>query len=136
MKYTFIACLGLALTIAGTGCKQDSRYVDPNSGRTLSLVKDANTGLMVDEDTKRPVYIYVDTETKDTINGSTGKVVNGQLAYVDGQYKIKSDEDQYKEKNGDFKMEREKDGDVTIKDGDTKVKIEGETGEKKVKHDD
>jgi hypothetical protein len=30
----------------------------------------------------------------------------------------------------------EADGDVKIKDGDKKVKIDGETGEKKVKNDD
>lgn len=135
MKYKFIACVGLTLAVMSTGCKENGRYVDPNTGRTLSLVKDANTGLMVDEDTKKPVYIYVDTQTKDTVNGATGKVINGDVLYVDGTYKIKSTENEYKAKNGDYKMEVEKDGDITIKDGDKKVKIEGETGETKVKKD-
>jgi hypothetical protein len=38
-------------------------------------------------------------------------------------------------KRDDYKMKVEKDGDVKIKDGDKKTKIDGETGEKKVKKD-
>jgi hypothetical protein len=45
-------------------------------------------------------------------------------------------EGDYKVKSGDYKKEVEKDGDVIIKDGNKKIKIDGETGERKVKHDD
>lgn len=135
MKYTFIACLGLALITTLTGCKENGRYVDPNTGRTLSLVKDENSGLMVDETTKKPVYIYVDTETKDTINGATGKSVNGGVSYNDGKYTLRSETEAMEVKSGDYKMEVEKDGDIKIKDGDSKIKIDGETGETKVKKD-
>lgn len=140
MKYSFIAFLSMAIMAAGTGCKENSRYVDPNTGQTLSLVKDESTGLMVDETTKKPVYIYVDTEKNDTIYGSTGKVINGQIVLEDGKYKyddfkVKVDDGEYKVKDGDYKMEVEKDGDVTIKDGDKKTKIDGESGEVKTKKD-
>jgi len=50
-------------------------------------MKDASTGLMVDAETKKPVYIYVDTEKKDTIYGETGKVINGHVVLDDGKYK-------------------------------------------------
>jgi hypothetical protein len=51
-------------------------------------------------------------------------------------YDVDLDADtEYKTKSGDYKKEVEKDGDITIKDGDTKIKIDGETGEKKVKND-
>jgi hypothetical protein len=129
------------LVIAGTGCKdENSKYVDLNTGQQLNLVKDASTGLMVDADSKRPVYIYVDTEKKDTIYGKTGKVINGDVTYADGKYeyadyKVKGENGEYKIKDGDYKEKVEKDGDIKIKDGDTKLKIDGKTGEAKVKKD-
>jgi hypothetical protein len=134
MKHSFILIAGAALTLSVSSCKENSRYVDPNSGRTLSLVKDASTGLMVDEETKKPVYMYVDTETRDTIYGPTGKVINGDVILEDGRYKYTDNETKVKS-GDDFKMEVEKDGDVTIKDGNKKIKYEGETGETKVKKD-
>ena len=39
-------------------------------------------------------------------------------------------------KQDDYKVEVEKDGDVKIKNGNDKVKIDGKTGERKVKKDD
>lgn len=133
MKYTFVTAIGIAMIVACAGCK-DSRYVDPSTGRTLSLVKDENTGLLVDEETKKPVYIYVDTQKKDTIFGETGKVINGQIVFENGkykyeEYKVKADND------GEYKKKVEDDGDVKIKTDDKKIKIDGETGERKVKKD-
>ena len=70
-------------------------------------------------------------------------------------YKVMVDGDEYKEKWGDdnkvetgkkgsykvkrgddYKKEVEKDGDVTIKKGNVKIEIDGETGEREVKVDD
>jgi hypothetical protein len=135
MKHTFILVVSAAAMLAtGIGCKQDSRYIDPNTGRTLSLVKSESTGLMVDEETRKPVYMYVDTKTKDTIYGPTGEVVNGKVVLDNGKYKYA--ENEYKVKKGDdYKVEVEKDGDVTLKSDEKKIKIEGETGEVKVKKD-
>ncbi len=132
------------------GCKNDGRYVDLNTGKKIELEKDTKTNYMVDVETKKPVYLYIDTKTKDTLYGRTGEVVNGKVAktsderwkyddnefvYKDGDYKLKVDEDGYKIKEGDYKKVVENDGDVKIKDGSTKTKIDGETGEKKVKKD-
>lgn len=128
------------MAVAGCSRTENARYVDPETGDALTLVKDENSGLLVDSVTKKPVYIYVDTEKKDTILGSTGEVINGHVVLVDGKYKyddtkVKVDDGEYKIKSGDYKKEVEPDGDIKIKDGDKKIKIEGETGETKVKRD-
>ncbi len=130
----------LALPLLWTACNSDSRYVDLNTGESLELEKDETTGLMVDAETRKPVRIYVDTRTNDTIDGSTGKVINGHVVKSgdswDYDVKIKTDEDgDWKLKDGDYKKKVDADGDIKIKDGDTKIKIDGETGETKVKKD-
>ena len=136
MKQKFVLIAGAAMMLAVSSCKENSRYVDPNTGRSLTLVKDASTGLMVDEETKKPVYMYVDTETKDTVYGPTGKVINGYVVLEEGKYKYTENELKLKgDGDDDYKMEVEKDGDIKIKDGDKKLKIDGETGETKVKKD-
>jgi hypothetical protein len=126
--------------------RSGARYVDVNTGRTVTLKKDTATGLMVNAETGRPVDIYVDTETKDTIYGKTGKVINGRVVKLDnGTYTFRDTEEinlnnpegeSYKIKEGDYKKKVEKDGDVIIKTGNKKIKIDGETGERKVKKND
>ena len=113
-------------------CESQGRYLDLNTGKKVELVKDETTGLMVNKETKEPVDIYVDTKTNDTIYGKTGKVINGEVIKSDGNVYVWSGAYEYK--NGDMKVEVEKDGDIKIKDGENKIKIDGETGEKKVKH--
>ena len=121
---------GLLATLIFTACKND-RYYDLTAGRYVKVEKDEATGKMVNAETREPVYMYVDTKSKDTIYGATGEVVNGHVVKTgDGKYDI---DDEYKIKYGDYK--KKVDGDeVKIKDGDTKTKIED--GEKKVKKDD
>lgn len=144
---------------AWQACDSNARYVDPNTGNALNLREDSTTGLLVDAETGAPVSLYVDTKTNDTIYGKTGKVVNGKVTrnetdgkvvyvYTDvdnnAAYQNKSGETKEQYENGEYKLKRgddykkevEKDGDITIKDGDTKIKIDGETGERKVKKDD
>jgi hypothetical protein len=133
-----------------SGCKSDQRYVDLETGAHINIEKDSTTGYMVNADTRKPVNIYVDTKTEDTLYGRTGEVVNGKVkkngekweyeddefTYKEGEYKLKVENDgDYKIKDGDYKKKVENDGDVKIKNGDKKVKIDGETGEKKVKDD-
>jgi len=134
MKHVLFMSITASL-LALIGCKDqaESAYYDLNKGENVSLIKDENTGLMVDAETKKPVYIYVNKETKDTIYGPTGKVINGQVIKLeDGKYKyddlkVKLDEDGgFKLKDGDYKRKVEADGDTKIKDGDSKKKIEGE----------
>lgn len=140
----------LTLPIIILSCQKKGRYLNLNDGQRIEIEKDPATGYMVDMQTKKPVYIYVDTETKDTLYGRTGRVINnkvvrssedkyeyedGEFTYKDGDYKLVVDGNgAYKIKDGDYKKKVEKDGDIKIKDGDTKIKIDGETGEKKVKH--
>ena len=113
-----------------TSCKRE-RYYDLTAGKYVNLEKDEKTGHMINTETHKPVYIYVDREARDTIYGATGDVVNGHVVVTsDGKYDI---DDEYKIKYGDYK--KKVDGDeVKIKDGDKKIKIED--GEKKVKKDD
>ena len=111
-----------------------ARYIDLNSGETIKVVKDEH-GRLVNAEDKKPVRFYVDAKTKDTIDGRTGKVVNGELVKSDeGDYEYISVRDALAS-DDDFKKKVEKDGDVKIKSGDKKIKIDGKTGEKKVKND-
>lgn len=54
----------------------NARYTDYSTGLPFELVKDATTGLMVDKETGKPLSIYIDHATSDTINGRTGKIIN------------------------------------------------------------
>lgn len=143
MKTLSFIALSLLITTAITSCADnDHRYIDLETGKRIDVVKDADKGYMVNADTKDPVIIYVDTQTKDTIYGKTGKVINNHVIKTEeGKYKyvshedMKSDDESYKIKDGDYKKKVEKDGDVKIKDGDTKIKIDGETGDKTIKKD-
>jgi hypothetical protein len=139
MKQAFFLS-AISAVLALTSCKEKTGYYDLNKNEPVTLVKDENTGLLVDADTKKPVYIYVNEGTKDTILGATGKVINGNLVKLeDGKYKyeglkVKLDEDgDFKLKDGDYKRKVEADGDIKVKDGNTKKKIDGETGEIKNK---
>ena len=137
MKYAFISSVGISAIVLIASCKDDnSRYVDPDNGHSLSLVKDESTGLMVEKSSDKPVYIYVDTKTNDTIFGATGKVINGKVFMLDGKYKYADMErgtESIKIKDGDYKEKVDKDGDIKIKSGDDKIKIDGKTGEVKRK---
>jgi hypothetical protein len=139
MKQVFvIAAVTGVLLLCGCEEQTKSRYYDLNSGKSITLVKDENTGLMVDAETRQPVYIYVNKKTKDTMYGATGEVINGQVVKTeDGTYKygnltIKEDRDgDLKIKYEDYKRKRDEDGDVKTKDEDGKTKTDGETGQAK-----
>ena len=133
MKKISLFLLTVACGTAWIACNNaEARYVDLNSGDKIKVEKDEQ-GRLVNAADKKPVRFYVDTKTKDTIDGRTGKVVNGELVKVeDGGYEyifvresLAADEE--------IKRKVEKDGDVKIKVGDKKIKIDGKTGEKKVK---
>ena len=132
----------VAITAGMVSCSRTAseRYIDLGTGQEVKLIKDDATGLWVHADTKQPVYMYVDTKTNDTIYGKTGKVVNGEVIRLDdGTYKYKADYevkvevDNDNTGDGDYKRKVEKDGDIKIKTGDQKIKID-EDG-KKVKND-
>ncbi|HUR64770.1 MAG TPA: hypothetical protein VMZ03_00335 [Chitinophagaceae bacterium] len=143
MKKIFVLGI-LAAGLVATSCSRTKgAYLDLRSGERVEVEKDPVTGVWLNADTKEPLYLYVDTKKKDTIYGQTGAVVNGHVVESGDAYWYDADledeaykDEAYKIKRGDdFKMEVEKDGDVTIKNGNKKTKIDGETGEKKVKYD-
>ncbi|MEO5947906.1 MAG: hypothetical protein ABIP79_13900 [Chitinophagaceae bacterium] len=141
-KVSSVIALSVALVLVISCSDSKDRYVDLSTGNAFEPIKDDQTGIMMDKETKKPVYLYVDSKNNDTIYGKTGEVVNGHVIsennkYVyDGDVKVEMNNDgSVKYKDDDQKIEIEKDGDIKIKDGDKKIKIDGETGERKVKND-
>ncbi len=139
----------LFTVVVFAACENKDSYVDLSTGEKVELVEDSTTGRMVNAETKKPVRIYVNTATHDTIYGPTGKVINNEVVKTsDGKYVYKDDEMKIKttdtdskikiDENGDgdydYKKKVERDGDIKIKDGDTKIKIEAD-GKTKIKKD-
>jgi hypothetical protein len=137
-----LVLLGIGSVLFAACSNEKDRYVDLRTGETIKVEKDPQTGVWINTETKKPVYIYVDTRKNDTIYGKTGATINGRVVKRDDVYWY-DDDDEYKAKyvevntqgNGDFEKKVEKDGDIKIKDGDKKIKIDGETGERKEKND-
>jgi len=146
----FIAGAGLVACNRNT----DARYLDLNTGDSLAIVRDSASGEFVDEHTgKAPTAIFVDTRSRDTIYGPTGRVVNGNVQKDDhGTWVVKGGGDEYKAKaedgtkvkvegedsklkSGSYTRKVDGDGDVKIETGTKTIKIDGETGERKVKKD-
>ena len=118
----------LTMPLILAACKR-SRYVDLVSGEHIDLKKDNMLGIMVNNKTDKPVYLYVDTKTHDTIYGFTGEVINGHVVKTaSGKYKYDGDDD-YKLKYGDYKMKVDG-NEVKIKNGDKKIKFEAEKGKR------
>jgi len=123
MKKFNIAILSFCGLILWTACgRAPAHYIDLNSGERIGVVKDEH-GRLVDDQTKKPVRFYVDTRTKDTLDGRTGRVVNGELVRVDdGDYEYISVRESIAEDEA-YKKKIEGDGDVKIKSGKKKIKI-------------
>ena len=139
MKQVFFMSAAAAVLVL-SGCEEQTKsgYYDLNTGKSITLVKDDNTGLMLDAETKQPLYLYVNRKTGDTLYGATGEVINGKVVKTeDGTYKygnltIKEDSDgDIKIKDGEYKRKIDTDGDIKEKDEDGKTKIDGETGQVK-----
>src|ERR1700704_3617250 len=124
MKKVMLFVFGVISISVWMACTSASaRYIDLNTGKHINIEKDPQTGYMVDAETKKPVDIYVDTETKDTIYGRNGKVINGMVVKTEAgvyEYHVITEP-------------KDNTGEIKIKDGDTKIKIKD--GEKKVKKD-
>jgi hypothetical protein len=81
-------------------------------------------------------YVYMDADMNSgsrTERNGSGSDAGSETGT--GNTKVVRTGDEYKIKHGDYKKEVEKDGDITIKNGDVKIKIDGKTGERKVKRD-
>jgi hypothetical protein len=156
MKIKNLFLCSLVIVAIVCSCNQrPSRYLDLSTGNYVDLRKDTTSGYMVNSKKGEPVDFYVDTKTHDTVWGQTGEIVNGKIhktedgkwiVKTDGdEYKTKSESensakaqlegDEYKVKNGNYTIKKEGDEDVKIENGKTQVKIDGNTGERKVKKD-
>jgi hypothetical protein len=154
MKTMIVTLSGLTMIMmACNHSATESRYLDLNSGNYVELQKDSSSGEMVEVTTHKPVSLYVDTKTHDTIYGHTGEVVNGKVYKTDsGNWEVKGEGDEYKAKSddgtkiksegeetklkdGEYTVKTDGDGDVKIENGKTQTKIDGKTGEVKTKKD-
>ncbi len=114
----------LAVWIGWSACKDASAsaYVDLETGEQIEIEKNESTGEVFNTRTGKLVRFYVDVDREDTIYGRTGEVVNNKL------YKDASGDWAFE---GEMSVDREDDGDYTIKQGDDKIKMDD--GEYKVK---
>ncbi|MBC7652945.1 MAG: hypothetical protein H7098_00560 [Oligoflexus sp.] len=115
-----------------------AKYEDLATGEKVYIIKDSQTGMAMDSISQKPVMFYVDLDTKDTINGKTGEVVNNKIVKdAEGKYEMaKSDLEQQidnMKSEDDVKIKVENDGDYKIKTDDKKIKIED--GKVKIKTD-
>lgn len=117
----FLSAPGIAMW---TSCRNaNAQYIDLNSGEKIVVKKDAQ-GRLVNAADLRPVRFYVDVKTGDTLDGRTGRIVNGELVKVDdSRYEYISVREALA---GDefYKEKMEKDGDVKIKTSKRKIKID------------
>ncbi|OAQ38262.1 hypothetical protein A5893_15845 [Pedobacter psychrophilus] len=139
LKKTINVALLITPIVVLAACNNNkAKYEDLATGEKVYIIKDAETGMAIDSVSQKPVMFYVDLDTKDTINGTTGAVVNNQIVKdAEGKYEMaKSDLeqqiDEMKSEDG-VKIKVEKDGDYKIKTDDKKIKIED--GEAKIKTD-
>ncbi|WP_154647956.1 hypothetical protein [Pedobacter arcticus] len=132
---TGIAVLVSPLLIMAACSNKDSKYKNLQTGENVYIIK-SETGQAIDSVSGKPVEFYVNTETKDTIYGETGVVVNNKvIKTADGVYKLdeskfKTDVEKLLESGDDVKVKVDGD-EMKIKTDDKKIKIDGD--EKKVK---
>lgn len=124
--------------IAFAACSnKDAKFKNLATNEIVYVIKDSVSGEAIDSINKEPVLFYVDLETKDTINGKTGEVVNnaiirtGDGTYVLDETKIKVADTEITIPSGDVKIKVDGD-EMKIKTDEKKIKIDG--NEKKVKY--
>jgi hypothetical protein len=114
-----------------------AKYEDLSTGEKVYIIKDSKTGMAMDSITQKPVMYYVDLDTKDTISGKTGNIVNNKIVKdADGNYEMAKSNleqqiDEMKSEDG-VKIKQSKNGDYKIKTDDKKIKIED--GKVEIKH--
>lgn len=148
MKQIILSFLSLGFLLLGISCNNTGfRYTDLNTGKRINIITDSASGQALDSVTRQPVFIYYDSNTRDTIYGKTGKVINNQVTRSsDGKYtyiepapiqdsviaapvKAKTQEQRDLEllnKYGKYKRKVSKDGDLKIVEGDKKIKVDGD----------
>ena len=65
MKKTITAVVVIMSLVWMSCSTEKDRYVDLRTGESIKLEKDSETGVWINAETKKPVYMYVDTEKND-----------------------------------------------------------------------
>lgn len=130
---TWILAVAASATIWMACEPANAKYIDLATGEVVILERDEEKGEMINVETGKPVRLYVNSKSEDTIYGPSGKIVNNELVRLNDMYVYNGDEDyklkleengDYEEKIGDeYKAKSDADGDYKEKIGDNnKVK--------------
>lgn len=125
MKTNFLISV-LATAMIGSCTHKADEYVDLSTGKTVYLVKDSTTGYMVNKETHKAVYLYVNPTTHDTFYGRTGAKVNGEIRLSDDKVYLYNGDDDFTYKEGEFKPKATGDGTLKAGDEDVKVKVQSD----------
>lgn len=132
-----LALLSTSALVMVSCSNSDSKYKNLQTGEKVYIIK-SEEGQAIDSVSGKPVEFYVNTETKDTIYGETGELVNNKIIKTsDGVYKLdeskfKTDVENLIESGENVKVKVDGD-EMKIKTDDKKIKIDG--NDKKVKYD-
>jgi len=132
---------GADSTSADSMSTSEASYVNLSTGEPVTVVKDTEEGYYVYSDTKQPIednLFFVDVNTRDTLYGRAGVVVNNAIIKSDAGYSLNEDMierngDEIKVKTADGKLKIDGD-EMKYKEGDDKIKVDGE--DSKTKTDD
>ncbi|WP_207428992.1 hypothetical protein [Pedobacter sp. SYSU D00535] len=117
-------------------------YVNLKTGEPVTIVRDEEKGYYVYSDSREPIendLLFVDVNSRDTLYGRTGVVVNTAIKSNGGTYtldetRIERDGEEIKVKTADGKLKIDGE-EMKYKEGeDNKIKVDGE--ESKVKTSD
>lgn len=117
----------------------DATYVNLSTGEPVTIVRDTEQRQYIYSDTKQPVeddLIFVDINTKDTLYGTTGVVVNNAIiktpegTWTLNEEMIIRDGDEIRIKTADGKLKID-DDEMKYKEGDSKVKTDGDESKTK-----
>ena len=127
----------------------NASYVNLSTGEPVTIIRDTEKGYYVYSDSKEPIendMFFVDINTRDTLYGRTGVVVNNAIIRADtgwslNESMVERDGEEIKIKTADGKLKIDGD-EMKYKEGeDTKIKVDGDesktkTGDTKVKVED
>ncbi|MEJ6982072.1 hypothetical protein WG906_16505 [Pedobacter sp. P351] len=157
MKTTVLRSVGILLIPAFMACNNTSNdnanadstatdmntseasYVNLSTGEPVTIVRDTEKGHYVYSDTKQPIekdLFFVDVNTRDTLYGTSGVVVNNAvIKSPEGSWTLNEelvirDGDNIKIKTADGKLKMDGD-EMKYKEGDTKVKVDGDESKTK-----
>jgi hypothetical protein len=112
-------------------------YKDLNTGKTVYIISDPQTGYAVDSITRVPVEFYIDN-SGDTLY-QNGLVVNNAVTKADGKWmldetKVKTNGDKMKIKYENGDKIKVNGSEMKSKDADGKIKVEDDTVKVKTNH--